>query len=145
MADEDVFYLGIKTIIVNSEGKILLLLRPPSGANGSTLWDIPGGRKRREEDIAEALKRELYEETGLQIDDREVQFVGVNLSSSRISAGEIDAGLVLFVYKCKWDEIPKVRLSPEHCDFWWATPEEASEALQSSHISPSFILAKGVR
>jgi 8-oxo-dGTP pyrophosphatase MutT (NUDIX family) len=145
MTNEDVFYLGIKTIIVNSEGKILLLLRSPSGTNGSTLWDIPRGRKRREEDIAEALERELYEETGLQIDDREVQFVGANLSSSRISAGEIDAGLVLFVYRCKWDEIPKVRLSPEHCDFWWATPEEAGEALQSSHIPPSFILAKEVR
>jgi 8-oxo-dGTP pyrophosphatase MutT (NUDIX family) len=31
-------------------------------AGGCKLWDIPGGRMRRGESIAEAMERELYEE-----------------------------------------------------------------------------------
>ncbi|MCI0564706.1 MAG: NUDIX hydrolase [Nitrososphaera sp.] len=145
MANEDVFFLGIKILIVNSEGRVLLLLRSPSEINRCTLWDIPGGRIQRGEDIAETLKRELYEETGLQIERKDVQFVGSNLTNSRIPLGKANAGLIFFVYKCKWDEIPEVRLSSEHCDFWWATPDEARKALQSSHIPPNFILAKKTR
>jgi 8-oxo-dGTP pyrophosphatase MutT (NUDIX family) len=80
----------------------------------------------------------LYEETGLQICDHDVQFVGAKISSSRILAGEIEAGLILFVYKCRWESVPEIHLSPEHSDFRWATPDEAREALQF-HISLGFI------
>jgi 8-oxo-dGTP diphosphatase len=139
ISDEDVFYLGIKTMVISEEGKILLMLRPPSKAGERALWDIPGGRKKRGEAIEESLKRELYEETGLRIAGRDVQFVGPVLGSTRISMGETDAGLVLFVYRCQWDGVPEVRLSPEHSDFWWATPEEAEEALRS-RIPPSFLV-----
>ena len=138
MANEDVFYLGIKILIINSKGKILLLHRNPAKANERKTWDIPGGRKQRGEDIAVTLRRELFEETGLQIGDKDVQFVGANLSTSRIQEGEIEAGLILFVYQCRWEGIPEVCLSREHSEFWWANPEEAREALQF-HISPSFI------
>ena len=143
MAKEDIFYLGVKILIVNREGRILLLLRSPSGTKGWDIregrefWDVPGGRIQRGEDIAEALRRELYEETGLQIDDRDFQFAGYHVSSARIPVGEADAGLILFVHKCKWDLVPEVRLSPEHSNLCWATPEEAGRALQG-HIPPSF-------
>jgi 8-oxo-dGTP pyrophosphatase MutT (NUDIX family) len=141
MANEDLFYLGIKILIINDKGQILLLRR---GSLERAWWDIPGGRMQRGETVAEALQRELYEETGLEIGHRDVQFVGAHLSGGRIPAGETDAGLIFFVHRCKWDTTPQVRLSPEHSDLWWATPKEASKALQSL-IPSAFVLAKGIK
>jgi 8-oxo-dGTP pyrophosphatase MutT (NUDIX family) len=137
---EDVFYLGIKVLMINREGKVLLLLRRSVGTENHSFWDIPGGRKRRGEDIAAALEREVFEETGLQIGGKLIQFVGPTLSASRIPLDATDAGLILFIYKCDWDGTPEVRLSREHSESWWATLEEAREALQS-HIPPGIIQA----
>ena len=53
-------------IITNSEGRVLLLhhrFRPGSG------WGIPGGFIQRGEQPDEALRRELREEVGLEIED----------------------------------------------------------------------------
>jgi 8-oxo-dGTP diphosphatase len=136
MANEDLFYLGLKILIVNDENRILLLRRSLSG---KTFWDIPGGRIQRGEDIAEGLKRELEEETGLQIDERDVQLVGAHLTGGRITAGQTDAGLIFFVHTCNWGETPQIRLSQEHSDLWWATREQACTALQAL-IPPGFIL-----
>jgi 8-oxo-dGTP pyrophosphatase MutT (NUDIX family) len=137
---EDVFYLGMKVLMINREGRVLLLLRRFAGTEKRSFWDIPGGRKRRGEDIAEALEREVFEETGLRIGGKPIQFVGSTLTVSRIPLGDRDAGLILFIYKCDWDGTPEVRLSREHSEFWWATSEEAREVLQS-HIPPGFIQA----
>jgi 8-oxo-dGTP pyrophosphatase MutT (NUDIX family) len=138
VGEEDVFYLGIKALILNREGRVLLLLRRFAGTQRRTFWDIPGGRKRRDEAIAAALKREVFEETGLQIGGKPIQFVGSTLTTSRIPLGETDAGLILFIYKCDWNSTPEVRLSQEHSESWWATPEEAREVL-GSHIPPDLI------
>ena len=49
--------------VVVRDGSILLIRRgsPP----GEGLWSVPGGRVQRGETLAEAVRRELLEETGL--------------------------------------------------------------------------------
>ena len=49
--------------VVVRDSSILLILRgnPP----GEGLWSVPGGRVQRGESLAEAVRRELQEETGL--------------------------------------------------------------------------------
>ena len=138
MEKEDVFYLGIKVLMINRERRVLLLLRRFAGTERRSFWDIPGGRKRRGEDVAAALVREVFEETGLRIDGKPIQFIGPTLTISRIPLGDTDAGLILFVYRCDWNGPLEVCLSREHSESWWATPEEARKALRS-HISPDFI------
>lgn len=52
-------------IIFNKTGKVLLSLR-----NKSTLsdyWEFPGGKRERNEDLEDTLKRELYEEINIKI------------------------------------------------------------------------------
>ncbi len=49
-------------IVINDEGKILLVT--PTWRD---TYDIPGGGVEPEEEIAEGLKREVYEETGYKI------------------------------------------------------------------------------
>lgn len=58
------FTISAAGIIVNEKGQVLLLnhvLRPVSG------WGLPGGFIDAAEQPEEALKRELYEETGVEL------------------------------------------------------------------------------
>ena len=65
-ASQDKFTISAGAVVLNDEGKILLLdhvLRPASG------WGIPGGFMNFDEQPHEAVKREVFEETGLEIEN----------------------------------------------------------------------------
>lgn len=60
--------VGVKVLLKNKEGKFLVLKRNMEkykGAKGS--WDIPGGRIDPGTSLLENLKREVKEETRLEI------------------------------------------------------------------------------
>ncbi len=56
--------VGVAVIIVN-KGKVLLGKR--LNAHGSGTWALPGGHLERNETIGECAKREVCEETGLDV------------------------------------------------------------------------------
>ena len=63
------FTVSAAAVILNRENKVLLLdhlLRPFSG------WGLPGGFLAAKEQPEEAIRRELLEETGLELDDLEM-------------------------------------------------------------------------
>jgi 8-oxo-dGTP diphosphatase len=53
-------------VIQNSEGKILLTRRQEHTHQGG-LWEFPGGKVERREDLSQALKREIREELGIEV------------------------------------------------------------------------------
>jgi A/G-specific adenine glycosylase len=53
--------------IVQRGDKVLIALRPPEGLLGN-LWEFPGGKRERHESLAACCKREMEEETGLQVE-----------------------------------------------------------------------------
>lgn len=53
-------------MVFNSEGKVLVALRPRHAEQGD-LWEFPGGKVEEGETIEQALKRELFEEVGITI------------------------------------------------------------------------------
>lgn len=60
------FTVSAAAVIVNPEGKVLLLnhlLRPYSG------WGLPGGFLTAAEQPEDAIRREILEETGLELDN----------------------------------------------------------------------------
>jgi 8-oxo-dGTP diphosphatase len=60
------FTVSAAAVILNRQNKVLLLdhlLRPFSG------WGLPGGFLTAKEQPEEAIRRELVEETGLELDD----------------------------------------------------------------------------
>lgn len=60
------FTVSVAAIVTNHRGEVLLLdhvLRPASG------WGIPGGFLNRGEQPETAVRRELFEETGIELTD----------------------------------------------------------------------------
>ncbi|QXE17771.1 NUDIX hydrolase [Clostridium sp. 001] len=58
-----------RAILISSENKILLLkFKFPQIQSEKVLWVTPGGRVEKGENFEQALKRELFEETGLMFD-----------------------------------------------------------------------------
>jgi len=60
-------YVGIGVIIHNKKGHILLGIRKTEHGKGE--WSLPGGHLEFFESFEECARREVFEETGLQIAD----------------------------------------------------------------------------
>ncbi|HXG47778.1 MAG TPA: NUDIX domain-containing protein [Methylomirabilota bacterium] len=88
----------------------------------SNLWGIPGGKIKFGESSEEALRRELKEETNLDVAD--IRFV---LVQDCIHSKEFyrDEHFVLLNYVCRCEGPAEVRLNDEAIEFRWVTVEEA--------------------
>lgn len=66
----------MKTVLVAAgvtiEGRKVLLSRRKQGTHLSGLWEFPGGKVEAGEDPREALRRELAEELGIDVDVGEI-------------------------------------------------------------------------
>ncbi|MFH1427240.1 MAG: NUDIX domain-containing protein, partial [Patescibacteria group bacterium] len=62
--------VGIGVMIQNENGEVLLGLR--QGSHGAGEWCFPGGKIEFGETIFEAAKKEVKEETGLDVDEFEL-------------------------------------------------------------------------
>ena len=130
---EDLYHLGVKALIQDTHGKVLLLR-----ANAAVLrtnrdgvyWDIPGGRIRRGDTVQQTLAREIAEETGMTGVEVTGQ-LGMVLSNIRIPlASGGDVGLVLAIFLCRMPARTHIVLSVEHTAFGWYEPSEAAKLLQ---------------
>lgn len=128
---EDTFHLGIKGIIQNSKGQILLLQVNPKQISSkiNNYWDIPGGRVQINSNEKETLEREIYEETDIK-HIKNIKPLGMVLSPIRIPVGSTTVGLILSVHTCQ----PKnkkyiIKISEEHMDFGWFSPNQAAKLL----------------
>lgn len=102
-------------------GKILLMLRHKEETQGNT-WGLPSGRVEPGEDLKEALKRELYEETGIDVSHEKFEYI--DKSYLRHS----DADLTYHLFALKLEEEVEIKLDPnEHQKYVWISPEEACE------------------
>lgn len=77
MTESEVPHVGVGVAVVD-QGRVLLVKRGRDPGKG--LWAVPGGKVRRGEPMAEAARREVLEETGLEIEVGEVIWVGEHLS-----------------------------------------------------------------
>ena len=119
-----------KAIILNSEGKLLAIRRSNTAPTGPLRWDLPGGDLDFGEDPIHGILREIEEETGLVVDDPVVFDV-----ASRVDP---DGNFwVTPAYKVHYQS-GDVRLSYEHDQFKWVTPEEFLE-LESSEKLQRFV------
>jgi ADP-ribose pyrophosphatase YjhB (NUDIX family) len=105
-------------LIFGAQGKVLMIRTH----KWSNLWGIPGGKIKWGEPAVEALRRELLEETNLEV--RDINFV---LVQDCIHSKEFyrDAHFVLLNYTCLCAAEPMVKLNDEAREYRWVSVAEA--------------------
>lgn len=122
---EDSFHLGVKTIIKNSEGQILIL-EVKKGAKH--YWDLPGGRVQKGEQPEITALREVMEETGINT-LQNLCHKGMIKSCVRIPVNSESTVGLIFSFYTAYVENTDVILSVEHHSYQWVTQEKALELL----------------
>ncbi len=63
----DYIGVGVGAIIIDDSGRLFLAQRGPLAKNERGLWEFPGGSVEFGETLADALRREMHEEYGIEI------------------------------------------------------------------------------
>mgnify|MGYP003859563433 CR=1 FL=1 len=106
----------VGAVIFNPENKILLC----KSAKWNNQYVIPGGHIEKGEKMEDALRREVKEETGLEVYDLKLVSVQESVNSEHFS----EKRHFIFVdYTCKTDS-SEVVLNDEADEFVWARAEE---------------------
>ena len=66
--------VGVGAVVFDDEGRILLIKRGREPQKG--LWAVPGGKVEYGEEMRAAARREVAEETGLEVEIGDVVWVG---------------------------------------------------------------------
>lgn len=113
---------AVSGVIFDDEKRVLLIRRASHPSKGK--WSFPGGVVHLGEELEDALKREVLEECGLQVE------VGLILAvTSRIIRdvnGDIQYHYILLDYLCRWIG-GRLRPSSDADDARWFSLEEVSE------------------
>ena len=110
----------VGALIFNASGHVLMLRTH----KWSNLWGIPGGKVKWGESCLDALRREIKEETDLEIEE-----IVFTLAQDCIHSKEFyrDAHFILLNYTCRCLGEAFVKLNDEACEFRWVTMSEALE------------------
>jgi len=124
----------VGALIFNAAGEVLMVRTH----KWSNLWGIPGGKVKWGERCEDALRRELKEETNLDVTD--IEFV---LAQDCIHSKEFyrDAHFVLLNYTCRCSGAPNVKLNDEAREFRWV---DCPVALRMSINHPTRVLLEAV-
>jgi len=112
--------LSVKAIILES-GKALLL----HSTDAHLHWELPGGLVDLRENLEDGLKREVREETTLEIEIGKILGVGdMWRLGFRFKDGTVrDIRVIEIIYQCrKLSE--SIALSKEHDKYRWATKDD---------------------
>lgn len=110
--------VGVKALVINNKGELLFIRRSDNYHDIAGQWDIPGGRIQPEEQLHEALARELLEETSLKLAGESV-LVGAQDIMTRDGQKHV----VRLTYAVQATGI--VMLSGEHTDHEWLSKDAA--------------------
>jgi 8-oxo-dGTP diphosphatase len=113
---QNTFTVSVGAIVTNDEGKVLLLdhvLRPGSG------WGVPGGFINHGEQPAEAVKREICEEIGLEIES--IELVRVRTIKRHVE----------ILFRAKAHGEGKIK-SLEIKEVRWVSPDEMPEEMSKA-------------
>jgi 8-oxo-dGTP diphosphatase len=89
--------VGVGVVVTDADGRLLLIQRGREPGKG--LWAVPGGKVEWGEEMREAARREVEEETGLEVVVGEVVWVGEVIEESHHIvlvdfAGQVTGGML---------------------------------------------------
>lgn len=108
--------VGVKAVLRNAEGNILLLKRSAKYEDAEGSWDIPGGRTDADSSLMENLAREVKEETGLALSGEPVLVAAQDIFFK--NATREDNHIVRLTYIANAEGTP-VLDGVEHTEYRW--------------------------
>ena len=103
--------VSVSGVVTDHQGRVLLIQR-----RDNRHWEPPGGVLETSEPIEDGLRREVREETGLEVDP--IALTGVYKNMSR--------AIVALVFRCTVTG-GELAVNDEVAGFRWATPAEAGD------------------
>lgn len=104
--------VSVAALVTNDEGKILMVNSPCRG------WEYPGGLIESGETFEQALHREIWEESGVEVEI--TGFVGI--------CKNVERNIVNIDFTCRYVS-GELTTSDESTEVIWATPEQAMELI----------------
>jgi len=106
-------YIGVSVgaMILNDKGEVLLCKRSKNASNERGCWEVPGGAVEFNETLEDAVKREIKEELGVEIELLE-QFPAANHIIPSDKQHWVSS---TFLARLKPGNTPKI-MEPEKCD-----------------------------
>ena len=109
--------VSVAGIVVRDDGRVLVIKRDDNGH-----WEAPGGVLELDESFEAGVRREVLEETGLEVTVERLTGVYKNLTQ----------GIVSLVYRCRPEE-GEPHETEEACEIRWMTIEEVQ-----AEMTPAF-------
>lgn len=124
--------VAVMGLVRDNEGRVLLVETERRG------WEPPGGQVERGEDLIAALKREVREESGCEIEVGRLVGVYSNVGS---------LGIVMFTFLCAY--VGGDACAGDECsNAGWFTPEETlrlvTHPMQHAKLQDALAAAEGV-
>lgn len=110
------FVVGVKTILIDQENRILVLKRSDK-TKGVSKWSLPGGHLEKNENPNNAVIREVEEETQLKITSAEVFAINFHPSNEKPT--------IIIGYKGTIPPGQEVILNWEHTEYKFLDRDEA--------------------
>lgn len=127
MDKNKISYIGVKGLIVNEDGKVLITQEPTHFIGGGK-WELPGGKiANGEEDtpLEAILKREIEEELGNQFKVEIGEIIDV-MRRPWNKAGASADQVMLVVFRCNYVS-GEIKLSEENINSAWIAKDEISK------------------
>jgi len=121
--------LVAKALLIDADGKLLVLTRSDSHPTLAGFYDLPGGMVEADEEPGAAVKREINEETGLDVSDATVLYATTHM------ARQVSYPTLLYLARCN-ERQPTVTLSWEHSAYEWAPMSKLAEV--EPQIAPAY-------
>jgi len=98
---------AVAALITDAEGRLLITVRKEEPAKGT--WDLPGGFVDPAETAEEAVRREIAEELGLDIQSARYLFSVPNI----YEYGQVTYNSVDLIYRCEVADVSRARAADD--------------------------------
>jgi 8-oxo-dGTP diphosphatase len=115
MSNSNTIVVAVKGVIVY-EGKVLIVQRAQNDEVGGGTWECVGGKMDFGEDLEAALKREVYEEVGLEVTVERILYATTFKTDPTRQ-------VVILTYLCR-SNMNSIHLSSEHMNYKWVAMKE---------------------
>lgn len=119
-----------KSLVFRDDGLILLLRRSDTDIRRPLQWDFPGGVLDDGESLEDGIRREIKEESGIEVNDVKVFFSKTESAEWVVDEGVTSQKNVVRLYYTAHTSESEVNLSNEHSEYCWVTLEEAHNLLK---------------